>query len=626
MKSLLILSIVFALSIMNSFAAGLPEKYPPEAQGRDAVFGINRVNVSYDGPDRSIIEHEFAVKIYTPQGRSDFGDIPLFYNRKKDVLKVIKAGTFAGSEFIPVEDKGINELTADHFIDSFMYGDFVEKIYSMSKVDPGNVVYMHYMLNRELVNKYLNGILNFSVDTEVMATELSVTIPSSQSLLYSSPVKPEIKISGDEKVYKFTGGHYDRIQSEINTPPFSDMTEKVIFSAAPDWDSATEFLKKEFLSAQESEKAITEEAEKLFSGLKSDREKILAAVLFLKKNIKDIYLPLYEGGSTLRKPSVILKSGFGDQKDKTMLFITLLKAAGIKAVPVFYAEDYSRINTDVPAVKQLTAVLPAVKKASGNWGVIDIKNDEGQTGYTLTNTNLRMLVLEEKIAFVPFEPYFDIFDEGVAAVDGILDASGNFSGTLKINASGFYDTYNRVSLKGLGREKMKIYYEKAAELFYPGTILKGYENSDPQDYSKNTNILMTVESNDFAIIQDDLLVVRVPSVPFLYTSSYSTAAFSRKYPYSFGSPKQSLYKFKIKIPENYEPLYLPENITYNDSRFGEILIRSTYDKKQSVIIFEKRLHITQSELAASAYGTFKKANDSLTSESNNLLILRRKKM
>lgn len=94
---------------------------------------------------------------------------------------------------------------------------------------------------------------------------------------------------------------------------------------------------------------------------------------WIAQDVRYVSVSLGLGGYQPRTPDEVLRTGFGDCKDKTTLFVALLRRAGIEADPVLLSLT-SRPNRAIPSMLQFNHAIAAVRDGA-EWRYADLTAD-----------------------------------------------------------------------------------------------------------------------------------------------------------------------------------------------------------------------------------------------------------
>lgn len=592
---------------------------PATAKAEDALIEDSRcsITVNKDGSRTAISEEK--IKILTQTGRGEHADKSIFIDKTFSDFTLIKAGTFLkDGSFQEMEQAGINEVTPPALTNSLIYGDFISKILSFSSADPGNSIYFKYSMTKKNPEGYDSAVILLQEDTDIKHEEINISFPSDKGIKYRTNVKTEKKDSG----IKAYADNVPSFKTENSRPASRDIGLYFAYSTAKDWNEAVKYLSDNIDSKIDSNSEIIKaKASELFKNAKTDDEKLLSALTFVNQKIRNIYLPLGTGGYMPRNASETLRSGMGDAKDKTVLFMALAKAGGIETKAALCNSSYSPIMQDVPTIKQFDALYPAVKRKDGKWGIFATGAQNSRTGYISTRKNAEMMLLGKNPATVSKIPYFDIEDSTYGTVNVKLNDDGSCSSSINVSAQGAFDASARKALLVMKGKQLDMFMDRSADSFSAGSKAVSYKTSDGDDFSKGISISLNIESPSFAVKQDRYLIASVTPPPFAMSYiPYDTSLSDREYPYVLGSCKKSEYKFTLQIPEGYKPAYIPES-KVTKGAFGTLSLTSSYRPENNTIVFIRRLETITDKISPAEYKIFRKAVLYSAKQENKLLLL-----
>lgn len=588
----------------------------------DAVIekSCGEVTIDENGDRDAFVEER--IKILTQTGRTAHADKSIFIDKGFAEFSLVKAGTYKpDGRFEETEAAGINEVTPPALNESLMYGGFASKIISFSSADPGNSIYYSYRMKTRNEEGYDSAVVEMQGDTRILEESLSVSYPEGTGLKYSSNAKVEKK--GNR--VKATGRNVPAFKTENNRPSNIEIGLYFAYTSAADWSHATKFLSDEIeKSADYRNDEIVRKAKSLFGNATDDKEKLRACLRFLNQDVKSVYLPLNTGSLKPRKASETLKTGYGDPKDKTVLFMALAKAGGIDTRAVLLNSSYTPIIDGVPTIKQFDTILPAAKRDDGEWGIFNVNASNSRTGYLSTRNGAQAMLIGEKPEKIAKRPFFDVKDSTYGSISSTLRADGSCRSSIKVTASGLFDSAIRKVLLSSKGKNLDLFMDRSADSFSPGSRVSNYKTSEAEDYSKDVEILMNLESPSFGVIQGDYLITMVTPPPFSISYvPYDVSLQDRTYPYVLGSEKTSEYKVEMRLPEGFEPVYMPESTTTMGDGWS-LEIKCEYKAASGSVAFKRRLETKAASISPKEYKTFKKAVENSARQENKLILLERK--
>ncbi len=587
----------------------------------DAIIKESKYSaeIQQDGGRYAVNEEE--VQILSETGRKAHADKSVFIDKTCSEINLLKGGTrLKNGAFEPLETAGINEITPSSLANSLTYGNFVSKIFSFSSADIGNTLYLKYEIKRKNEEGYDSDILLVQGNDKIINAEISIYHPNGVPFSYETNIASIENGNALNAQVK----NLPAIKPETNKPPYEETGKFLAYSTAKDWKHAVNFFKNATDNqADYQSEIIATKAEELCWGHSEDKDKIRSCLYFVNQKIANVYLPLGIGSYKPRKASEILKSGYGDSKDKTTLLIALLKAEGISALPVLIRTDFASIIKNVPTIRQFDLTLPAVKRGDGKWGVLNVMSQNAQTGYVNTRKGAQALLLDSSPSFIKYIPYFDISDKCYGVVTAKMESDGSCTADIKLSAKGIFDIPARTIINENKGKQLDMFMDRAADSFSAGAFVQNFETSAGEDYLNPVSIKLSLYAKNFALTQDRYMIANVSPPPFAFSwIPYNVSAAERTYPYMLGSCKTSEYKFILSLPPEVKPLFMPSPIKAEGS-FGRIETGCEYDSKSHKISFRRRMEIKNDRISPKEYYIFKQIIENISKQENKLILLER---
>lgn len=177
--------------------------------------------------------------------------------------------------------------------------------------------------------------LGWSVPVHTL--RIRMTVPESEPLnhkMFNTEAQPELSISKGKKRLELNLAPVPGYRFANETPGWCDPYPAMQVSQAETWAEVATWAdalhnKDRVLSAPLKDKiAAIEEAHA------DEAARIVAALEFVQDEIRYLGIEVGEGSYVPSDPSTVFSRRFGDCKDKSLLFCTMLKEMGIRAWPV----------------------------------------------------------------------------------------------------------------------------------------------------------------------------------------------------------------------------------------------------------------------------------------------------
>jgi hypothetical protein len=130
----------------------------------------------------------------------------------------------------------------------------------------------------------------------------------------------------------------DRFEFEERMPSMLDLLPQLAVSAVQSWSSLGQRVRSYTMAKRTSAPAVKRAFDGIV-GVESPQEKFARLHSFVARKIRYLGLEQEDGAFVPRPSDVTLARGYGDCKDKTVLFLDFLKLAGIEAWPVLVASS-----------------------------------------------------------------------------------------------------------------------------------------------------------------------------------------------------------------------------------------------------------------------------------------------
>ena len=382
-------------------------------------------------------------------------------------------------------------------------------------------------------------------------------------------------------------------------PPYSKYVEYVKF-APSDWKSWNKisgwyyryFFKPQLIITKD----IKAKAQELSTNCKSEAAKIDSIYQYIQR-LRYVAIELDQGSIMPTKPQTVLNRQYGDCKDKSILLVSLLKSAGIKAKPVLVlTSDNGSIDNAFPSWN-FNHMIVYAKTKNGKEYWMDPTVDHcnlGELPYQCQNINV--LVLNDdgtsKVERTPKSSDFDNVKNIHMKVSLVDKNEALFN--IKIKYKGQYNLFYRDFFDEKTHDEM-IKYCKSL-------VVDDYINAKIEDYSidnvsrLDTDLVLNIKLKVPNAVQQqgDLYFLNVD--PFKLLDSYQwLSKDKREYDIDFNFPHEIDKKLDIELPKGvYKIRNLPSNSNYAGkglfySKEYKTLNDDHFTVKESFSILSKRI-------------------------------------
>jgi Tfp pilus assembly protein PilF/transglutaminase-like putative cysteine protease len=289
-------------------------------------------------------------------------------------------------------------------------------------LEPGDVVEYRIVKSREPLAKgrfWLEHPLLSGLPVELETVSVDVPSSAAVTMRHAAGLVPEIEEVGDRRRYRW------RVEQE--TAGGVPETELLFgLSSFRDWEEAGSW----FLAAQPGvgdAPAIRAKARELAGGVPGTREQALAIYHWVARSVRWVGAPFASGGYRARPADEVLRTGWGDCKDKHGLLSALLEAVGISAQPVLVSSSGELAYPDLPAPSQFDHVV-TLARVGGEELWLDSTLEVAQPGQLLPQIrgSQGLLVDPGRVALVtipggPAPSSIRVESSGAISAAGALD-------------------------------------------------------------------------------------------------------------------------------------------------------------------------------------------------------------
>ncbi len=607
--------------IKNSPSSG---KYP-DASGA-ILYSFQHFKLGVEGFREE--ENLRILKIFNVHGREKFSDFRIPFDKEKEKIELIMGRTYKSDlSYVEVEKGAINDVTPPHLSEADIYSNLVHRIVSFPAVEPLKSLVIHYRKEGIEKEENIDGIVYFQTDEPVLKKELKIEIPKEKDLRYkvinlNADLKKELE--GDWKIYTINVSDSPQIKSEEFMPPENEISSRVIFSSYKDWNEAVSLFSRSFYSAVQISEALKKFTEDLTKETKSNEDKIKKIYNFIARDIRNVELNFGEGGYIVHNAEKVFQNRYGDWKDKAVLFVTMLKIAGIDSFPVLANRERIPIVKDVPTMKQFNTVLVAIPERE-NYIFLSPFSSDTHFGYFIEGKDSEGLLIKPGSSeFVKINCLDSKKSISKSEIIGRIDKNGNLNGKILVELSGLFDKMARKELKDKTSKELEIFFKESLNRLFEDGKSISFNLSDLKDIFEKVSVSQEFFAEKFALFQGNVILLNIPGTPYPFAGLPVAPRLSKRtYPFRIPDETEIIGEIKITVPEGFEPLYIPEGI---DSKkdFGEFQFSVSFDKAKSEIIVKKRFVLSKRDISLENYDDFKNIIDSLGIAKNKLILLEKR--
>ncbi|MEC9260423.1 MAG: DUF3857 domain-containing transglutaminase family protein, partial [Pseudomonadota bacterium] len=309
-----------------------------------------------------------AIYLTNEEAVSDYSKLVTTYNAYYHTSKIDFARVITASgEVYEMQPDAISEVAAN----SDDYLDDMKRIeFAVPQLKVGNII--EYQFSEEqikpIIDNQWSALLGFRyikflpqknwVRTDPMLTSrVQLTVPADMPLTFknrNTDLQPQVTKTADTIEYVWQLNNLDSITTESGMPPIDSMQPTIYVSTMDNWQAIDNWystlLEPALSGVDEPDSKVKALANKLFSGLTTEAEKVRAVFEYMQKNVRYIGAHVNRGGYQPHTAAEVLQNAYGDCKDQTTLIVALLRLGGVEAYPTLVStytgsEVYSEVAT-----------------------------------------------------------------------------------------------------------------------------------------------------------------------------------------------------------------------------------------------------------------------------------------
>lgn len=582
-------------------------------------------------PDDRIESSTHAcIKILNDRGKEKFSEVVLAYDSTYERIEIEYARTIKpDGTVVTVGDKNVRDVSL--YMNYPLYSNARAKIISMPEISDGCVIEYRIkeFCSKPPKTKDFNTIYCLAMDDPILLEKFQLSIPAERVLKYKIvnasynllgfDMKPKEEIQGQRKIYSLEFKNVPQIVPEPAMPPWTRVNPYVIFSTFRDWQAVYEWWQSLYQDKIVVDAAIQTKVNELIDGKTTAEARIRSIYNFCVSQIRYVAVEYGDAGYEPHKAGEVFENKYGDCKDKAILLVTMLKAAGIEAYPVLVATfDSLDVQRDIAsnlfnhaiAAVYLNGKLIFMDATAGTASFGDLPfADQGRTVLVFFNDKYELRDI----------PLFDPEHNSLVTRMRIKAADDESVFIWRqVEARGSYEQAQRFWLKYTMPSLIEEDLKQRARSFAHSAEIEKYEIKNVDDLDKPVELKFSFRSKDFFTkagnvrIIDQLSGVRVDMV----------VKDARLYPLEFSALEQEENIIDIELPRHFAVKYLPKT-AMEDNKWFYCL--SKYElMKKNVIHFYWLFRVKTRDVPLVDYPAYKKAVEALALKLDQKVLLEKR--
>ncbi len=257
-----------------------------------------------------------------------------------------------------LKDVAIDQIRRERELSDGIITGMKTAHFELKDVRVGDVVDVAYSL--ETRDKVLRGqVFDGSSTTwsdPVGLTRFRVLWPHGRPLnvkLLGGAAQGTVTRQGDLDLYEWRAEDPDPVRGEGDTPRWRRPWAEVAVSSMASWAEVSAWAQPLYQYADPLPPALAAETDRFAAAHPDPRDRITWALRYAQDNVRYLSLSLGVGSYLPRSPAEVIRSGFGDCKDKARLLVALLRRLGVTATPALVDTELGAGLADHPAAPTL---------------------------------------------------------------------------------------------------------------------------------------------------------------------------------------------------------------------------------------------------------------------------------
>jgi hypothetical protein len=554
---------------------------PSEYRGHDVVFLLDDGIAQIERGGNTLFTVRQVVQILTPDGADSWGEFTFAYYPTRQHFRL---------NWIRVLSAGGTVLTEGP----------VQQQESRRPVEPGSAVYSDQRLVQMSLAGVASGtIVDYSYSIETFAPRLADDVWYHWSVNSLVPTlrsrfildAPEhLALNVREANLSFTAR--ERVEngrrvrtwatrdvSAIEPQSYAGFPNDVLMSIEVSGNLTWDEIGAWYRELAEDRYVLTPNIEAdhavQLAGARTLEDSLRATYRWVAQDFRYVSISLGEGAYQPRTPREVYESGFGDCKDKSTLFISLVRNMGVPAFPVLVDTERAA-NGRTPSLKQFDHMIVGVESV-GRVRYFDLTDGltpygqlppplQGEVGVVIRDSATEVVRLPAD------QPNHNTFEE---VVTGTLGRDNRFVGSVTLAASGYEQYGLRADFAGFNnlnddeRDELLRWYLQST--VWENAIIDSSTAFDGRDLDAVPRITIWFTSSDVLGVVGDRYTLNLPLSDFSDGTIVSQleAEGVRRFPIdvaAVNSPSVYRSSFELELPEGWKA-EMPDDVLV-DGVFG----------------------------------------------------------
>jgi transglutaminase-like putative cysteine protease/Flp pilus assembly protein TadD len=550
--------------------------------GTDAVLLTDEESYVFNDGGHAVHVQYTIYKVLSQKGAEEWGNVSTIWEAWHQERPEIRARVVTPDGDVHILDpKTISDSPANED-DRDTYGDRRLIRAPLPAMAVGSVV-EEEVTSREQAALPDSGIVArdyFGRNVPVQHTRLSLDAPSALPLRFKSQLLPDLITGRSEENGRlkivFENGPLDPLEpADDNLPSDVPPYPNVTFSTGDSWQKLAQTYGK-IVDEHAGDPALDALARKIVSGKSGRDQQVEALVEYLNSQIRYTGIEFGESAVVPHAPSETLKRRYGDCKDKAVLLVALLRAAGIPSyVALLNVGQRYDVSADLPGFGMFDHAIVYVPGSPDSW--IDATDDYARAGELPDSDQGRLALIAAPSTTSLVHTALSTSKEN-ASIENREFILADYGPARVIETSqphGSLESVYRRTYANLQDKKVQDDLTSYVKAHYLAEKLDHTERSDPRDFTRQFELTLesarakrglTDLTNAVAAIRLESLFNMLPEdlqtrEPAQDEHGDSPAKHNKKRTadYELSEPFIKEWRYRIVPPAGFQPKPLPKD-------------------------------------------------------------------
>lgn len=365
-------------------------------------------------------------------------------------------------------------------------------------------------------------------------------------------------------------------------PPMGDILPSVHTSIFETWNYIFEW----YAGFQRERMKVTPEiqslVDSLIEGTETEKERTASLYHWVQRNVRYISVKgAVSSGVSGHPAAVTLKNGYGDCTDKSILFSTMLHAAGVEAYPVYIeTNDGPTLVKEIPSSYGNHCITEVFPKGGGHYFLDPVGTSSRYPSFSRMDHGIwAICAVKKRIDFIGVPSPESNRREYTYTIK--IEDDGGAEITFRSQYAGDYESRIRAYWERLKPEEKRLHFSQMVKETFPNAVLVDYSLENLTDISKPLRMKIVYKIGDFLETAGDIFILKLPEIGARYTKRELGLA-ERKFPLVYMTSGEITHTFNIILPEGIKVSYLPERIY---KKMNELEYNGGYSLDGNILVY-----------------------------------------